>query len=169
MKALGPGVLAATVAAIAAACGGTTTVTRTVTVTGQPLGTPEEAVFFAHLASLKATGTGFRLRLDPAWFLTGVTASDAKLADTGERDVPNDYYIRDESHRLLTYRLPATARITVLDGDLHPLSLAPSELAQLLAGRNPEHRKLFDRAHGLGYWVRAHGDTVRALDQQYQP
>ena len=168
MNALRLGVLAALLAAGGVACGGTT-VTKTVTVGGESLGTPDEAVFFAHIASLKPSGTGFRLRLDPAWFVTGVTARDAKLEDTGESEVSNDYYIRDESRELLTYRLPAGARVTVLDTDLHSLPIAPSELAQLLAGRNPGHRKLFDRAHGLGYWVRTHGDTVRALDQQYQP
>jgi hypothetical protein len=155
--------------ALAAGCGGTRTVTQTVTAPRQGLGTPDEAVFFGHIRSLVSTRGGFRLEVDPASFLTGVTAKRAKLEDTGESDVPNDYYIRDEGHRLLTYVVPRTARATVLVGGLNPVAIPVSELAQIVAGRNPEHRQLYDRAGGLGYWIRARGDTVRSLDQQYQP
>jgi hypothetical protein len=159
----------AVAAAVAAGCGGTKTVRQTVATSGETLGTPDEAVFFAHITSLKAAGDHFELQVDPAWFVTGVTASRAKLQDTGESEVPNDYYIRDESHAVLTYLATPATRVTVLDDGLHSIPIEVSELEQILAGGNPEHRRLFDRAHGLGYWVRAHGDTVRSLDQQYQP
>ena len=61
-------------------------------------------------------GRGFRIevRFDPAWFLSGVTASRAALEDTGSSDVPNDNYVVEEGHRLLTYLVPETAHITVL-------------------------------------------------------
>jgi hypothetical protein len=88
-------------AALAAACGGA----ETVTVPQAREGT-QEPVFYAHVASLKAAGDGFELELDPAWWLTGVTAMRAKLEDTGD---------------------------------------------------------------DFGYWVRTDGDTVRSLDEQYQP
>ena len=42
-----------------------------------------------------------------------------------------------------------------------------SELAAIVAGRNPEKRKLYGRH--LGYWIRIAGDRVTRLDQQYQP
>jgi len=154
-------------AALVSGCGGTKT--QTVTTAGGKLGPTGEALFFAHIKSLSRSDGGFNARLDPAWFLTGLTAKRAKLEDTGDADVPNDYYIRDESHRLLTYRVPASAHATVLVGGLHPVSITVAELARIIAGRNPRHRQLYDRARGLGYWVDANGDTVRSLDQQYQP
>jgi hypothetical protein len=42
-----------------------------------------------------------------------------------------------------------------------------SELALILKGENPRNRRLYSSR--LGFWVRAESDTVRSLDQQYQP
>jgi hypothetical protein len=155
-------------ATLAAGCGGAETVTETVTVPQAPEGM-QEPVFYAHVASVKPAGDGFELELDPAWWLTGVTAMRAKLEDTGESEVPNDYYIRDESHSLLTYRAAASVPVTVLDGDLQPLAIDVAELARLLAGENPNDRRLYSGFGDFGYWVRTDGDTVRSLDEQYQP
>ncbi len=114
-----------------------------------------------------------RLQFDPAWFTTGLTASRAKLQDTGYGDVPNDNYVVEEGHRLLAYRLPANARITVLtkagrlDSRGFPsTAVTPSQLAELLAGKEPV--KLWE---GLdtGFWMHVHVDTVCSLDQQYHP
>ena len=44
-----------------------------------------------------------------------------------------------------------------------------AELAQVVKGRNPNGRRLYDRGNHLGYWARTRIDTVPALDQQYQP
>ena len=42
-----------------------------------------------------------------------------------------------------------------------------SELAQIVKGRNPRGRQLMEPK--AGFWIRVAGDTVRSLDQQYQP
>src|SRR5258705_696801 len=84
-----------------AGCGGTRTVTKTVTVSaGAKTGpaAPLEIAQFGYLASLRRKGARFELRVDPAWLLSGVTAKRAKLDDTRSSDVPNDYYVVNESH-----------------------------------------------------------------------
>lgn len=73
-----------------------------------------DVALYGHMKSLTPKGDHFEMRFDPAWFLSEVTASRAKLEDTGSSDVPNDNYVVEEGHRLLTYLVPATADITVL-------------------------------------------------------
>jgi hypothetical protein len=155
-----------------AGCGSTRTVTKTVTVT-EPAKSPQrDLVFYGHVKSLKPTGSGFELRVDPALWLGGLTAQRAAVEDgvlpPGEA-VPNDYYIRDEGHRLLTYRVPRDARVTVLtySNQIRGTGITVAELADLLVGKNPKHRRLFEPK--AGYWIRVDLDTVRSLDQQYQP
>jgi hypothetical protein len=158
--------------ATAAGCGSTKTVTRTVTVTREPTGSPRELVFYGHVKSLKRTGDGFELRVDPASWLGGLTAQRAAVEDKaiapGE-PVPNDYYIRDEGHELLTYRVPGNARVTVLTNEsgIKGTPITAAEYAELLAGRNPRHIRLFEPQ--AGFWIRVATDTVRSLEQQYQP
>jgi len=83
--------------------------------------------------------------------------------------VPNDYYVVDESHRLLTYLVPAGSGVTVLiSGACHTV-ITVSELAQIVKGKNPRHRPLYDRGNHLGFWIRIRIASVRSLDQQYQP
>jgi hypothetical protein len=158
-------------AVVVAGCGGTKTVTSTVTVDStakRGVGAPLVQVLFGHIASLRAKGDAYELEFDPAWFLSGETASAAAAEDgavpPGE-PVPNDYYAVDEGHRLLTYRVPADAEITVLvDGpEGEPITVA--ELAEIVAG---EHAPLWEPI-GTGFWLRARIDTVRSLDQQYRP
>jgi hypothetical protein len=36
-------------------------------------------------------------------------------------------------------------------------------------GRNPKRRRLYVLGNRLGFWIRVATDTVRSLDQQYQP
>jgi hypothetical protein len=128
---------------------------------------------WGHVKSLVRKGRRYELRFDPAWWLGGVTASRAALEDTGSSDVPNDYYVVDESHRALTYLVPTTARVTVLVNSgtrgIRPTRIGVAELAQIVKGRNPRGRALYDRGNHLGYWIRVAADTVRSLDQQYQP
>lgn len=127
---------------------------------------------YGHVKALTRRGTRFQLRFDPAFWLGGVTANRAAAEDgvvePGE-PVPNDYYIRDESHELLTYLVPASAKVTVLDKQLRPFRITAAELAQVVKGRNPTGRPLYDRSNGLGFWVLVDLDTVKAIDQQYQP
>jgi hypothetical protein len=135
-------------------------------------GSPDAALF-GHIKSLTAKGDHFDMRFDPAWFLSGVTASHAMLEDTGSSEVPNDNYVVEEGHRLLTFIVPRTADITVLSktGELPgpgfpSTAITSSQLAQLVNGEEPV--KL---AEGLesGFWMQVNIDTVCSLKQQYRP
>jgi hypothetical protein len=134
---------------------------------------PRELVLFGYAKSVTKQGARFELRVDPAAYLSGETANRAAIEDgvipPGDV-VPNDHYIRNEGHKLLTYRVPTSARVTVLTNDGRgPRStrIPVSELAQIVKGRNPKHRKLFEPKNG--FWIRVASDTVRAMDQQYSP
>jgi hypothetical protein len=135
-------------------------------------GPPKVQTMYGHIRSLVRKGARYELRLDPALWLEGSTAQRAAVADgviaPGE-PVSNDYYIRDEGHRVLTFLVPPSAHVTVLTSGPRSTRIPVSELAQIVKGMNPNHRKLFDRANGLGYWMRYRTDTVLSLDQQYQP
>jgi hypothetical protein len=130
-----------------------------------------QQVLYGHIKSLGTEGGHLELRFDPAFFLSGLTASQAKLADTGSGDVPNDNYVRDESHRLLTYLMSPTARVTVLTNEgtkgISSTVIPVSELVRIVQGK-PKHCKLFEPLDS-GIWIRVRIDTVRELDQQYQP
>jgi hypothetical protein len=130
-----------------------------------------DVVLYGHVKSLTRKGNRFELRFDPAWWLTGLTARRAALQDSGSTDVPNDYYIVDEGHRLLTFLVPASAKVTVLTrqgvGSIPATAIPVSELAQIVKGRNPQHRQLTEPK--AGFWIGVAGDTVRSLEQQYQP
>ncbi len=148
--------------------------TVTVTVPGEATaakigaGAPKRQVQFGHIASLKRREGEYLLRFDPAQYLTGVTASDAALEDTGSSDVPNDNYVVDEGHRLFSYRVPSDARVTVLaEGvDASPITLA--QLAKLVKGGDPLGHPLFEPLE-TGVWILVETDTVRSIDQQYVP
>jgi hypothetical protein len=135
-----------------------------------------QLVFYGHIASLAPGGHRYVLRFDPAWLLEGVTAQRAAVEDkvlpAGE-PVPNDNYTRDESHKLLTFLVPRTARVTVLTNagtkGITSTRVTVAELAQLLKGRNPNHRKLFGSPAGFDFWARVAIDQVRSLDEQYHP
>lgn len=129
---------------------------------------------FGHVAALEPEGAGYRIRFDPAWFTSGVTANEAAAEDgvvePGE-PVPNDNYRVEEGHRLLTYLVPADTPVTVLtrDGDPATFGATPvtvEELAELVAGRKPV--ELYEPLD-TGVWIRVHVDTVCAIDQQYAP
>jgi hypothetical protein len=129
-----------------------------------------QMVLYGHIKTLTRKSGRFELGFDPAWFTSGVTASRAKLADTGSGDVPNDNYVIEEGHRLLTYIIPTTARITVLTNNgtsgISSVPITVAELARIVNGG--QHRKLFEPLDS-GIWIRVRIDTVRELDQQYRP
>jgi hypothetical protein len=129
-----------------------------------------QMVLYGHIRRLSRTGGRIELRFDPAWFTSGATASAAKLADTGSSDVPNDNYVVEEGHRTLTYLVSATARVTVLTNQgTKGITATPISVAELLRIVNGgKHRKLFEPL-ASGVWIRVRIDTVRELDQQYQP
>jgi hypothetical protein len=132
-----------------------------------PAATPTgETTLYGHVKSLARRGNRYEMRFDPALWLTGVPAERA----CGCRPVPNDYYILDESHRLLTYVVPASAQVTVLTTGVHGTRITVSELAQIVRGKNPNHRRLSEPK--AGFWIRVgfvYPSPVVALDQQYQP
>ena len=170
--------------------GGTETVTKTVTVTEKTeappaapvtipvphtvavtkLGPaqPKHRIEYGHIKSLVHSGEGFKMRFDPAQFLTGISASDAALKDTGSSDVPNDNYIVDESHRAYSYLVPADAHVTVLADGVDGTLITVGQLAKLVKGKDPLGHPLFEPLE-TGFWILFDVDTVRSLDQQYQP
>ena len=159
--------------ALVAGCGGTktVTVTRTVTVDNtakEDVGPPGETVLYGYVKSLIKKGSSYELRFDPALFLGGETANTAAAEDgavePGE-PVPNDYFVVDEGHRLLTYKVPADAKLTVVVGGPKNIPITVAELARIAAGE--QTAPWFPIASG--FWLRARTDTVRSLDQQYRP
>ena len=132
-----------------------------------PQATPAgQTRMYGHIKSLTRKRHHFELRFDPAWWLTGVPAERAAVEDKAIRPgepVPNDYYIVDEGHRLLTFVVPTTARVTVLPGG-KPCTAATSvaKLAEMVKNGNVR----------LGFWIRIgekYPSPVLSVDQQYQP
>jgi hypothetical protein len=122
-----------------------------------PRATPAgQQSFYGHISSLTRKGNHYLLRFDPAWLLSGVTASRAALEDTGSGDVPNDTYTRDETHKLLTFLVPATAQVTVLT---HATCSTRTTVAKLAKSATPRRR----------FWIRVRIDSVRSIDEQYHP
>jgi hypothetical protein len=176
-------------AVVATACGGTKIVTvtapgQTVTVTApaktvraEPatsgFGAPKLIFQFGYIASLTRAGAGFELRFDPAWFLSGDTANIAAAQDgavePGE-PVPNDNYIVDEGHRLLTYLVPANAHVAILthradNGQVAATPITVTQLAQIVHANSD--LKLFEPIT-TGFWITVNIDTVHSLDQEYR-
>ena len=155
--------------AAAAGCGGTTTATKTVTVT--PAARSNEIAQFGYVKSLERKGSGYEMRFDPALMLSGETANVAAAEDGAipiGQPVPNDNYVVDEGHRLLTYEVPANAHVTALTKGVAGSPITVAELAQLVRGENPFPKPLFEPI-STGFWIRVDIDTVRSLDQQYHP
>jgi len=167
---LGPTILCALVAVAATAgCGSTKTVTRTVTTQAKlSVGPPREVVVYGYIRSLKQKGSSYNLRFDPALLLSGKTANQAALEDTGSSDVPNDNYTVNESKRTYLYIVPSTASVRVLTSgsNLNGTPITVTQLAQLVAGKKPV--KLFEPLES-GIWMRYANDKVESLDQQYHP
>ena len=128
-------------------------------------------VLYGHIKKLtKTSNTRYVLRFDPAMFTSGLTASVAKKEDTGSADVPNDNYVVDETHRSYSYVLPSSAKITVLtnqgNAGISATRISAAELYRIVNGG--PHRKLYEPLES-GIWIRVRIDTVKELDQQYQP
>jgi hypothetical protein len=134
--------------------------------------TPEKrppSVFYGHIKSMKATKGGYEIRFDPAWWLTGRAAEQAKFEDTGSRDVPNDYIV-EEGHRLLTFPVGKQAEVTMIGTNVRTIHLSTAELNQLENGRNPRHRHLMEPT--AGFWIQVgekYPNRAVKLIQQYQP
>ena len=135
---------------------------------------PKQLVQYGYVTSVTQKGREYVLRFDPALWLTGETANVAAAEDGAVRPgepVPNDYWIRNPDHALLTYKLPANAHVTVLL-NLQTTKVSVATLGRLLKTkpRNPcAGRFQLHLPCRLGFWMRYSIDTVKALDQQYQP
>jgi len=92
---------------------------------------------YGHINSLTRKGNHYVLRFDPAWLLSGLTATRASLEDTGSGEVPNDTYTRDERHKLLTFLVPASARATVLTHATCSTRITVARLARSATPRRP--------------------------------
>jgi len=139
-------------------------------VSTPPAAPTGQQVYYGHVESLVRKGARWQLRFDPAWFLSGYAAGQAKFEDTGSRDVPNDNYVVEEGHRLLTFLVAPRARITVLVNEgtkgIQSKPITVSQLAAIVAGRS--RLKLFEALES-GVWIRVRIDTIQELDQQYRP
>jgi hypothetical protein len=125
-------------------------------------------VLYGHVKSVTHTSRGYRLRFDPAWWLTGSAAEHA----CGCKPVANDYFVVDETHRLLDFPVSGAARVTVLvrGATVSTASISVAELAQIVAGKNPRHRQLLEPK--AGFWIRVsqkYPSPITSLEQQYQP
>ena len=182
--------LVLSVAGVAAGCGSTKTVTKTVgTVTKTslnvqlpPAAPAGQMVLYGHIKSLAQKSGRFEMRFDPAWWLSGVTAESAAVEDGATspgQGVPNDHYIVDEGHRLLTYVVAPKAPVTIITATrVGRAKISVSELAQLFKGKNPRHRSLMGGGvrgggvPGFAFWIRVgdkYPNPVLSLDQQFQP
>ncbi len=136
-----------------------------------PFRPPRVLVFYGNVATLNRTAGRWILRVDPAAFLSGLTAQRAAVEDgaigPGEA-VPNDFYLRNESKKLLTYIVAPNARITVITAGIRVTRVPVAEFAALVKGKNPRKRKLFG-SPTEGYWAQVRGATVLSMDQQYRP
>ena len=160
-------------AVLAAGCGQTRTVVRTVTVSS-----PELARYYGHIVSLDRRGSGYLLRFDPAWFVTGVTANVAQAEDTKRHCPPlscppvaNDSYVVDEDNRTLTFIVPANAHGSVLlkranGGGLPSTRISVAQLAALVHGRTGA--TLWEPL-STGVWITVRVDRVVSFRQQYRP
>ncbi|HEX3454693.1 MAG TPA: hypothetical protein VHS03_08710 [Gaiellaceae bacterium] len=126
---------------------------------------------FGYVDSVTAKGSGYVLRFDPALWLEGQTANVAAAEDGAIKpgqSVPDDYWIRDPDHRLLTYKLPANAHVTILV-NLQTTRISVATLAKLLRTSKPGGRYELRGPGRRGFWLRYSIDTGKALDQQYEP
>ena len=116
---------------------------------------PATIVHYGYVRSLVRIGSRYRMRFDPALWLSGQTANRAAIEDgviaPGET-VPNDYYIRNESRGQLAYTVLRRAPVTIVTnspvGGLRATRISVSELAAITAGRNPNKRRLYGRDLG---------------------
>jgi hypothetical protein len=159
--------------ALVAGCGGEATSDASSGDTGTSASTDaaRSLAEFGYIKSLTRSGSDFELRFDPAWLLTGETANAAAAEDGAVepgQPVPNDAYVVDEGHRILTYVVPPDARVSVLADGPGATAVTVAELAQIVAGDEPLGHPLFEPIT-TGFWIEVEVDTVRSLVQQYRP
>jgi hypothetical protein len=154
--------IAGLVAAVAAAGGASALVAANQS-------SPSQGPLYGHISSITQRNHRFVMKFDPAWWLTGLAAERA----CGCKPVANDYYIVDDSHRLLTFAVRPDAHVMVLTAgrtSVTTASISVAELAKIVAGKNPKHRRLL--MPKAGFWIRIgvkYPNPAVSLEQQYQP
>lgn len=135
-----------------------------VSPTNLPTATPTgQQSLYGHIKTLEHVGGRLELRFDPAWYTMGLTA---RVLNRGT--VPNDRYVFDEGHRLLTYVVAPTAKVRVLINNGSGPKLKTIKLSELVRIVNGgPHRTLFEPL-STGVWIRVHSDTILEINQQYQ-
>jgi hypothetical protein len=131
-----------------------------------------EQTLWGHVKSLTRKGGRWELKFDPGLLLFGAAAEQAAFEDTGSRDVPNDAYTVEESHRLFTYVVSPRASVSILTKGLETVKIGVPEFAKILRGKNPNHRRLFGQPRSSGFWIRVgfkYPNPVLAIDEQYHP
>ena len=131
-----------------------------------------EQTLWGRSKALTRKGGRWEMKFDPGLLLFGAAAEQAAFEDTGSRDVPNDSYTVEESHRLYTYVVSSGASVTVLTAALKPTTVDVPEFAQILRGMNPKHRPLFGQPKRSGFWIRVgtkYPNPVVSIDEQYHP
>ena len=91
------------------------------------------------------------------------------MEDTGSSEVPNDYYVVNEGHRLLTYLVPAGARVTVLAKGVDGRRASPSRSWRSSWPAGTRSTTALFEPISTGFWMLVHIDKVESLDQQYFP
>lgn len=162
------------IAALATGCGSTKTVVRTETVVkpASPVTTGDQW-YHVQIRSITRDGDHYLVNVDPSWFLTGIAANVAQAQDQGRTCKPdtclpvdNDNYVVEESHRVYTFVLPATAHGTVLTSSSDRRTITAAQLAAIVGKTSSLH--LFEQLES-GVWILVHIDTVRTFAQQYVP
>jgi hypothetical protein len=160
----------AAAAILVAGAAGTSALSAASTSPTPAVGMPRPMPFYGHITSIVPTRdpNRYRMQFDPAWWLSGVAGERA----CGCKPLSNDYYIVDETHRLLTFPVRSDARVLILvnHGTIGTASISVAELAQIVRGKNPKHRRLQEPK--AGFWIRIgskYPNLVISLDQQYQP
>jgi hypothetical protein len=135
-------------------------------------GPPAQRVEFGRIVKLRREGKHWVLRLDPAFIVSGRTANVAAADDgviaRGEV-MPNDNYVRDEAHKLLSYVVANDANVRVLTrsaGRNGQSTISVAQLAAILAGTS--RIRLFEPL-STGVWIQYHVDTVSRIQQEYHP
>lgn len=131
-----------------------------------------EQRLFGYIRSLTKSGSTYRLRFDPAFFLSGATANDAAQRDgviPKGQPVPNDNDVVNESRRTYLYTVTPATRVRVLlkGGDItggSPIGVAA--LADFVHGKHLG--RLFEDFR-TGFWLGVHVDRACSLTQQYRP
>lgn len=156
-----------TLAVVVAVAGAASTALRAAPASSPPAS--PHGVFYGHVVSITQKPHRIVMQFDPAWWLTGLAGERA----CGCHPLSNDYYIVDESHRLLTFAVRRDAYVTVLtrtEGPVGTASISVAELAEIVKGKNPRHRRLLEPK--AGFWIQAsskYPNAVVSLEQQYQP